>query len=247
MGAGQTATALDFVTPGTALAGYPLVVDANKAVDTLTIATLKTGAGAGTAVTATAAELNVLAGVTPGTAAASKGVVLDANASFSGLLQPLGVAATGQSLAILQADSNATAVASGTVQNTEYDLISYTLPANSLNALARGLEITAWGTTAANANAKTFKMYFGGTVICTATGNTANAQPYFFRAFILRIAAGSQTIMATLTIGTTLTTTTITAGTLDETATLVVKTSSINTAAAAASATGQGQIVNYIP
>ena len=51
---------VDGVTAGTATASKAVVVDANKAIDTLVIADggLKLGSGAGTAVTSTAAELN---------------------------------------------------------------------------------------------------------------------------------------------------------------------------------------------
>jgi hypothetical protein len=90
---GVTATAAEInkvagVTAGTAAASKALVLGANKNVDTLAIAEggLKIGAAAGTAVTATAAELNTLAGVTAGAAAASKGVVLGADVGISGLL-----------------------------------------------------------------------------------------------------------------------------------------------------------------
>lgn len=55
---------LNGVTAGTVTASKAVVVDANKRVDTLVIGTLALGAGAGTAVTSTAAELNILDGVT---------------------------------------------------------------------------------------------------------------------------------------------------------------------------------------
>jgi hypothetical protein len=81
---GLTATAgelntLHSVVAGTTSASKALVVDSNKALDTLVIATLKLGAGAGTAVTSTAAEINVLHSVTAGTAAASSALVLGAS------------------------------------------------------------------------------------------------------------------------------------------------------------------------
>lgn len=78
---------IDGSVAGTAVASKALVLGADKNVDTLAIAAsgLKIGAGAGTAVTATAAELNVAAGVTPGTAIASKAVVTDANIDVGGL------------------------------------------------------------------------------------------------------------------------------------------------------------------
>jgi len=51
---------LDGVTAGTVLANKAVIVGANKNVDVLAIADLKLGAGAGTSVTKTAAEINAL-------------------------------------------------------------------------------------------------------------------------------------------------------------------------------------------
>ena len=47
------------------------------------------------------------------------------------------------------------------------DLITYVLPANSLPAYGTGVHITAWGTTANNANAKTLTLNFGSATILT--------------------------------------------------------------------------------
>lgn len=52
---------LDNVTAGTVTASKAVVVGAQKNVDVLAVADLKLGAGAGTSVTATAAEINKLA------------------------------------------------------------------------------------------------------------------------------------------------------------------------------------------
>ena len=52
--------------------------------------------------------------------------------------------------------------------------MTYTLLANSLNALANGVKVTAWGSTANNANAKTLRIYFESlvrTVTLTASIN----------------------------------------------------------------------------
>ena len=51
---------LDGVTAGTVAANKVIVAGANKNVDVLAIADLKLGAGAGTSVTKTAAEINAL-------------------------------------------------------------------------------------------------------------------------------------------------------------------------------------------
>lgn len=55
----------------------------------------------------------------------------------------------------------------GNVGVGEDDLITYTLPANTLSAAGIGIRITAWGTGANNAATKTLKTYFGSTVVAT--------------------------------------------------------------------------------
>lgn len=89
-------TAMWPAADGTVEANKPVVVDANKKVDTLDHTTLKIG---GVAVTATAAEINAIAGaglsagelgvldgVTAGTVIASKAMVTDAGIKITGLL-----------------------------------------------------------------------------------------------------------------------------------------------------------------
>lgn len=55
----------------------------------------------------------------------------------------------------------------GNVGAGEDTLITYDLPANTLNSDGRTVKIKAWGTTASNSNTKTIKLYFGSTVIIT--------------------------------------------------------------------------------
>jgi len=71
----------DGAIAGTAVASKTLALGADKNVDTLVIADggLALGAGAGTAVTATAAELNLLDTTVAGTAVASKALALGAD------------------------------------------------------------------------------------------------------------------------------------------------------------------------
>jgi|GEM_PF-1835168 len=91
-----TATAAEInklagVVAGTASASKAAVLGANKNLDILAlpVSGLKIGAGAGTAMDCTAAELNTLNGVTAGTAAASKAIVLDTNKAVSGQRAPI--------------------------------------------------------------------------------------------------------------------------------------------------------------
>jgi hypothetical protein len=70
-----------FATAGTVSASKAVVVDANKRNDTIVVADggLKLGAAGGTAVTSTAAELNLLDGSVAGTSIGSKALALGAN------------------------------------------------------------------------------------------------------------------------------------------------------------------------
>src|SRR5574340_1586271 len=77
---------LDGITNGTVAANKAIIPTTDKHIDALVISDggLALGAGAGTAVTATAAELNYLDIAALGTGAASKAIVLDANGAYVG-------------------------------------------------------------------------------------------------------------------------------------------------------------------
>lgn len=66
---------------------------------------------------------------------------------------------------------NTTAV--GNVTTGEDNLITFSMPAGTFSAAKKGAHITAWGTAANNANAKTLKLYFG-TLAILAVSLTAN-------------------------------------------------------------------------
>jgi hypothetical protein len=136
-GSTLTATATELnklagVTAGTVSASKALVVDANKHLDVVKVTAggLAIGAsGSETAVTATAAELNVNAGVTGGTVTASKTVVVDANKAVdvtntktSRTLGGTGVAAAATTL------TSITKVVTGIADATATDLVTVTIP-----------------------------------------------------------------------------------------------------------------------
>src|SRR3990167_5126640 len=81
---------------------------------------------------------------------------------------------------------DAVSTASGTVQSTEYTLNTVNLPADFLNAKNKGLVIAAFGTTAANGDAKTLKVKVGSVVVSTVAGATDNAKDFLFLTIILR-------------------------------------------------------------
>lgn len=183
-------------------------------------------------------ELAVLAGVTAGAAAASKAVVLDANKAVdANFLLKLGAAVTVQSPPIAGLVPDVAGAASGTVQNTFYPLSSITIPANALSANGKGIEFTFAATTAANANAKDFRLHFGTATPTLVTGSTASGKPVVVTGCIYRTAAGAQRVVAQITIDGT-TATINTTATADETGAWTFSLESQNTAAAAASGTG---------
>ncbi len=79
----------------------------------------------------------------------------------------------------------------GNVGGGEDDLMSYTLPANSLSYATSGIRVTAWGTGANNINAKTVTLYIGGTSI--NTGTLVVSQANTWEADILFFSTGSST------------------------------------------------------
>jgi len=77
------------------------------------------------------------------------------------------------------------------IANTnEQDLFTYTLPANTLSANGKGVEVYAWGTKAANTNSVTFRPYFSGNLGGFTT--TSNGAPWFTHYIILRTGASAQ-------------------------------------------------------
>lgn len=140
--------------------------------------------------------------------------------------------------------SDQTSVASLLVQNTEYVLNTLSLPANAFSRTGSSMVITGWGVLAGNANAKTLKLYLGTQVLATITGNTGNAVAFTLEAIVTRTGSKTQSYHSWLSINGTYTEADGTA-TQDDTTALVIKTASINTAAAAASATGNGLVVQF--
>lgn len=97
---------------------------------------------------------------------------------------------TGVSGAV-NAQTGAVATGAGT---SEQILQQYTLPANSLSAAGQQVTIRCWGTTAANTNNKTRKLYFGASVITTAT-EAANAAGWDLSLTVMRTGAATQAVV----------------------------------------------------
>jgi|TARA_R100000093_G_C1945501_1_gene74281 hypothetical protein len=80
----------------------------------------------------------------------------------------------------------------GNVGTGEDNLIAYSLPAETLGANGDYLEITAFGTVAANANNKTLKLYFGSSLIYSTGAVAFNGSSWHLKATIIRTAAATQ-------------------------------------------------------
>jgi len=80
-----------------------------------------------------------------------------------------------------------------TTGTTEETLLSYTLPANSLNANSKGVRIKAWGTAVSNSMTKVLRLRFGGlggTVVASHT--SMNESGWMLEAVIFRTGANTQ-------------------------------------------------------
>ncbi len=89
---------------------------------------------------------------------------------------------------------NTTAV--GNVNTGEDDLMTYSVPAGTLAVDGDSLEISAWGTYAANANSKTIKLKFGATTIINI--GAAASGTWVIRATIVRTSDSTQQCFITL-------------------------------------------------
>ncbi len=82
----------------------------------------------------------------------------------------------------------------GNVDAGEDDLVSYTLPANTLSKVGDRLHIYLAVSTAANANTKNLKLYFDTNIVATSGAVAMNNQTNIFDAWITMTAVGSQTM-----------------------------------------------------
>lgn len=134
------------------------------------------------------------------------------------------------------ATGNVTTTAVGNVGGGTDDLITFTLPANTLSANGKGVRITQWGTSANNINSKTLTTNFGGTTILTKALTISVATIWRIETIIFRTGSNAQTYYSRLTnfdtTGLVDLDTTATQGTATETdtATIIIKCTGTATA-----------------
>lgn len=111
---------------------------------------------------------------------------------------------------------------------TEDVLATFSLPANTLSASAnggaQGVLIEAWGTTGANGNNKTIKLYFGSVAFTHVSAGALNNVTWWAEIWAMRTALNTYSVLGSGQYGTTLSTL---AGTISnsvtETAAIVIK------------------------
>lgn len=89
----------------------------------------------------------------------------------------------------------------GNVGAGQDNLMSYSLPANGFSSVGQSLRVTAWGTTANNANAKTVKLFFAGTEIATLSLTVSQANAWRLDGDIMWRAGGLATCNITVSQG----------------------------------------------
>ena len=142
------------------------------------------------------------------------------------------------------ANVNTTAV--GNVTGGEDDLMTYTLPADSLDADGKSVRITAWGTTAANGNTKTIKLHFGGTVARQIGPTAQNNQDWKIDAVIVRTGATAQDAIGTEMVDNSSVFLTHSHPAEDTTAAIVIKVTGESASSATNDIVQEGMLIEYL-
>ena len=170
--------------------------------------------------TSVSAMVNTLGGAT----AVGSGALVRASApQFTA--QPTTIVGTGSGAATVGGTLNSQYTVAGSVTTGRTQLLTYTLPANSLSANGKGIRVKAGGYFAANANNKTLEFTFGTVSVGIAPVAGYNDQYWNFEATLIRIASAQQSWLYYTMIGPTAVNavgSSLSVFTEDETATIAV-------------------------
>lgn len=137
---------------------------------------------------------NAATGTAPQVAATGDDTNIDMDARGKGagrLVTPAGVPGTTATLADIGGGLTQNFTAVGNVGAGEDTLMSYTVPANVWGTDGDRLELVAFGTFAANANAKNLKLKFGATAIVNTGALGFNGTSWQVRCTIIRTGASA--------------------------------------------------------
>lgn len=162
------------------------------------------------------------------------------NATINGVIQSI----NSNSAGLMSAQTGAVSTGAGT---SEQVLQTFSMPAGQLSLAGQAVRVRCWGATAATANNKTRKLYFGASVITTAT-EAANAQRWVLEMVIMRTGAATQSVSATGLAGTASVTplSYVNQGTDDLTAAVTIKCTGTDATDAAGDITANGMLVEQI-
>lgn len=124
--------------------------------------------------------------VAPGTQTITRPTVFTGGLTFS--------AGTGSATPSVGGVLTSSVTAFTTTSGAEETAVTYPVPANTLVTTARGLRITAFGSAANNANAKTIRLYLGSVAQFSPSVTTGSARVWTLDVKILRTGANAQLI-----------------------------------------------------
>lgn len=142
----------------------------------------------------------------------------------------------------INAQTGAVATGTGT---SEQVLQTYSLPANTLANAGDSVRVSCWGTTGANGNNKTMKLYFGASVIATPTAAT-NAKGWYLDMVVMRTGAATQAALGRGVVDVTPVTVYQNAGTDALTSAVTIKCSGTDGTSSAADITANGMLVELV-
>jgi hypothetical protein len=130
----------------------------------------------------------------------------------------------------------------------DQDLMTYTLPANSLANDGDRVVITAWGVTAGNVNTKDIKVHFGSDVTYQTGATIFNSVVWKITTVIIRSGATSQVACTLWSAGGTLLTD-VSSNTLSQTCSgaIIIKLTGASGASAGSDITQRGMTVEWYP
>jgi hypothetical protein len=203
------------ITAGTVRALKALIPDSNKDLGTLRNLTVTTLI----ADTVTAGAIGGTGTVTAGTGTETfkVGGVIEAN--------------------VTQAPSAAT--------NTTQTLMTYSLPANTLDANGRGVRVHAWGAFAANAAPKTLQLNVGGASRNTGAV-TQSGSSWVIEAVVFRSAANNQKMIFKQNVGGVVLAPKSTSDTSVDTGAIVISLAGLDASAATGNILVDGLVVEYL-
>lgn len=128
----------------------------------------------------------------------------------------------------------------------EKDLMTFSLPADSLSADGKVVRINAWGSIAANGNTKTIRLKFGDATILTIGPTTGSGLDWRMNGIVIRTGAETQDAMITGSLDTVAPDTTVSTPTETLSGAVVIKVTGENGSAAASDIIAEGMMIEFL-